>query len=363
MTAEPFPAARRTGTGRRAARPPEEPPPPQRGPATVAGAFTSPDVGDPGTDWRLLVTERFVGAFGPATSVTTMSGLWRAAADPGCGLDALVAAVPTRGVAAVDAFAIAAPGPSTVFVVRGGACADVSVAGRMRRIDARGAEPWYVAELPGVERFALGPLQRDPGDLHPAGRDLPIEGGVVFGPWLGWSAVAPARPAPAPAQPCWSGQYAADPYADLDPDDTNVLGDLGRRAASLRRHRGEPPATAPTPETQQAAAFRVGDKPPERVDTAVYIGRQPRSPRITGPTLPRLVRVDSPSREVSATHIELRPTSDGLVLTDLESTNGTVIRQPGSGVRRLASGESLAVVPGTLIDIGDGNVIEILAYR
>jgi pSer/pThr/pTyr-binding forkhead associated (FHA) protein len=79
--------------------------------------------------------------------------------------------------------------------------------------------------------------------------------------------------------------------------------------------------------------------------------------------LPRLVRVDSPSREVSATHIELRPTQQGLVLTDLESTNGTVVRQPGSGVRRLESGESLAVVPGTLIDIGDGNVIEILAYR
>ena len=51
------------------------------------------------------------------------------------------------------------------------------------------------------------------------------------------------------------------------------------------------------------------------------------------------------------------------MLTDLESTNGTVVRQPGSGVRRLESGESLAVVPGTLIDIGDGNVIEILAYR
>jgi pSer/pThr/pTyr-binding forkhead associated (FHA) protein len=79
--------------------------------------------------------------------------------------------------------------------------------------------------------------------------------------------------------------------------------------------------------------------------------------------LPRLVRVDSPSREVSATHIELRPTAHGLVLTDLQSTNGTVVRQPGSGVRRLESGESLPVSPGTLIDIGDGNVIEILAYR
>lgn len=323
----------------------------------VAGAFYSTAVVDPGADWRLLVTDRFMGAFGPATTVSTMSNLWRIAADETLGLDALISAIPARGVSVVDSYAVAALGRTTTFVVRGSGCADVSVGGRIRRIDARGSEPWYVAELSGVERFALGPLQRSPGDLRQQPQDLPIDGGVVFGPWLAWSqepAVAP-RSAPTPVQPA--------PAPVLDPHDTNVLGDLGRRAASLRRHRGEPPATAPTPETEIAAAFRVGDRAPERVDAPVYVGRQPRSPRITGGILPRLVRVDSPSREVSATHIELRPTNQGLVLTDLESTNGTVVRQPGSGVRRLESGESLPVVPGTLIDIGDGNVIEILAYR
>ncbi len=363
----------------------------------MAGAFTSPDVLELGDDWRLLVTDRFVGAFGPATTVSTMSALWRTAADPALGLDALVGAIPTRGVSAVNAFAVAALGRAVTFVVRGGGCADVAVGGRVRRVDARGSEPWYVAEVAGVERFALGPLQRDPGDLHPSARDLPVEGGVVFGPWLGWAAQgqapAPAQaqgygqvhaptagggrraaregvssrsapvPVSAPQQPPPMRPRTAPAVPPLDPNDTNVLGDLGRRAASLRRHRGEPPPTAPTPETQHASAFRLGDRPPERVDTPVYIGRQPWSPRITGPTLPRLVRVDSPSREVSATHIELRPTPDGLVLTDLESTNGTVLRQPGSGVRRLGAGAALQVVPGTLIDIGDGNVIEILAYR
>jgi len=323
----------------------------------MAGAYYSADVLEPGADWRLLVTDRFLGAFGPGTSVSTMSNLWRIAADETLGLDALVAAVPTRGVAAVDAFALAAPGRTTTFVVRGPACADVSVGGRARRVDARGAEPWYVAELAGVEAFALGPLQRSPGELRQTPHDLPIDGGVVFGPWLGWSAQPPAQPprsVPTPVQ---------QPIPAFDPQDTNVLGDLGRRAASLRRFRNEQPATAPTPETEVAAAFRLGDRPAERVDAPVYVGRQPRSPRVTGGILPRLVRVESPSREVSATHIELRPTDLGLVLTDLESTNGTVVRQPGTGVRRLESGESLPVVPGTLIDIGDGNVIEILTYR
>ncbi|MGT2424730.1 FHA domain-containing protein [Amnibacterium kyonggiense] len=326
----------------------------------MAGAFYSAEVPGPGADWRLLVTDRFLGAFGPATTVSTMSNLWRIAADEALGLDALVAAIPARGVSVVDSYAIAALGRSTTFVVRGAGCADVSVGGRVRRVDARGSEPWYVAELTGVERFALGPLQRSPGDLAQQPGDLPIDGGVVFGPWLGWSAEAAAAPPRSQPTPV---QAPAPPMSSLDPNDTNVLGDLGRRAASLRRHRGEPPATAPTPETGTAAAFRLGDREPERVDAPVYVGRQPRSPRITGGILPRLVRVDSPSREVSATHIELRPTNQGLVLTDLESTNGTVVRQPGTGVRRLESGESLPVVPGTLIDIGDGNVIEILAYR
>jgi len=328
----------------------------------MAGAFYSAEVLEPGADWRLLVTDRFLGAFGPATTVSTMSTLWRIAADDALGLDALIAAIPSRGVSAVEHFAIAALGRTMTFVVRGAGCADVSVASRVRRIDARGSEPWYVAELTGVERFALGPLQRSPGDLVPQQRDLPIDGGVVFGPWLGWAAETVAPPAPPPPRSLPT-PVQPPPLASLDPHDTNVLGDLGRRAASLRRHRGEPPATAPTPETATSAAFRVGDRPVERVDAPVYVGRQPRSPRVTGGVLPRLVRVDSPSREVSATHIELRPTREGLVLTDLESTNGTVVRQPGSGVRRLESGESLPVLPGTLIDIGDGNVIEILVYR
>ena len=233
----------------------------------MAGAYYSAEVPGPGADWRLLVTARFLGAFGPATTVSTMSTLWRIAADETLGLDALIAAIPSRGVATVDSYAIAALGRSTTFVVRGGGCADVSVAGRVRRVDARGHEPWYVAELAGVEAFALGPLQRSPGDLVQQPQDLRIEGGVVFGPWLGWSqspAVAPPpRSLPTPVQ-------AAAPVAD--PNDTNVLGDLGRRAASLRRHRGEPPPTAPTPETEIAAAFRLGDRPPERVDAPVYVG-------------------------------------------------------------------------------------------
>src|SRR4051794_5242555 len=140
----------------------------------MSSAFYPPQALEPGEEWRLPAPARFVAAFGPGTRMPTPATLWRIAAEPSLGLDALVGAVPTKGAGAVSSFAIAGIGRSTTFVVRGEACADVSVAGRMRRVDARGSQPWYVAELHEVDRFALGPLQRSPGDLMPTPADLPL---------------------------------------------------------------------------------------------------------------------------------------------------------------------------------------------
>ncbi|PVZ96437.1 hypothetical protein DDQ50_07400 [Amnibacterium flavum] len=109
--------------------------------------------------------------------------------------------------------------------------------------------------------------------------------------------------------------------------------------------------------------FRIGDGPVYRLDTPVYIGRKPSSPRIVTGTIPRLLKVVSPSMEVSGTHVELRQEGMTVVVTDMRSTNGTFVSQPGSAHVKLRQGESLVVTPGTLVDIGDGNVIEILPIR
>ncbi|HEY5319569.1 MAG TPA: FHA domain-containing protein [Galbitalea sp.] len=96
------------------------------------------------------------------------------------------------------------------------------------------------------------------------------------------------------------------------------------------------------------------------LDVESYVGRRPSSPRILSGRMPRLVRVPSPAQEVSSTHIEVRQLGASVVVTDLKSTNGSVIIAPGSLLRKLRQGESVVVIPGTLIDIGDGNVLEIL---
>ncbi|WP_286279471.1 FHA domain-containing protein [Naasia aerilata] len=148
--------------------------------------------------------------------------------------------------------------------------------------------------------------------------------------------------------------------------------------ASRRRHRADvPPLTtwSPsriefdprfTPGQDRATGyycFRIGNGQVYRLDTPVYIGRKPSSPRIVTGTLPRLLRIASPSMEVSSTHVELRQEGTSVVVTDMRSTNGTFVSQPGATPIKLRQGESMVVSPGTLVDIGDGNVIEILPIR
>jgi hypothetical protein len=105
--------------------------------------------------------------------------------------------------------------------------------------------------------------------------------------------------------------------------------------------------------------FRIG-KTVVWLDAVCYVGRRPSSPRIIYGQMPRLVRVSSPGQEVSSTHVEVRQLGSSVVLTDMRSTNGSTVFPPGGSPRKLRQGESVVVTPGTLVDIGDGNVMEIL---
>lgn len=114
--------------------------------------------------------------------------------------------------------------------------------------------------------------------------------------------------------------------------------------------------TAPPP----SYGFSVNRTAPIGLDAPALLGRRPALPRIVGERPQRLVRVPSPLHEVSATHLELRQQGALVIVTDLRSTNGSVVRIPGRDAVKLRQGESVVVAPGTVIDIGDGNLVEIL---
>lgn len=107
-------------------------------------------------------------------------------------------------------------------------------------------------------------------------------------------------------------------------------------------------------------AIRIGTHEPIPLDVPAFIGRRPSTPRIVGGRHPRLVRVPSLSREISSTHLEIRQEGSIVVVTDLDSTNGTVITPPGAPALKLRQGESVVVVAGSVVDIGDDVRIEIL---
>lgn len=116
----------------------------------------------------------------------------------------------------------------------------------------------------------------------------------------------------------------------------------------------------------QALHYRVqvdGAAVAHNLEHPCVFGRDPRPPRIVRGVGPRLIAVQSPTREVSETHVEVRQLGASVIVTDLRSTNGSVVQVPGNAARKLRQGESVVVSAGTLVDIGDGNIIRILPRR
>ncbi|MBC7724420.1 MAG: FHA domain-containing protein [Burkholderiaceae bacterium] len=142
----------------------------------------------------------------------------------------------------------------------------------------------------------------------------------------------------------------------------DALGDTIIRPVRVGTDR--PPVTVGTAEPgvgDISARFRIvvngGDPVP--LDRTVIVGRRPRAGG--GGQATRLVTVESPSREVSGNHLEVRVVGGSVVVTDLRSTNGTVIRMPGIRASTMSPGDSVVATLGSRVDVGDGNVIEIQA--
>ena len=100
------------------------------------------------------------------------------------------------------------------------------------------------------------------------------------------------------------------------------------------------------------------------VDRVILIGRAPEARRFPSTDQPHLVTVPSPHHEISATHLEVRPGSGAdhgtAVVTDLGSTNGSVLVQPGLPPEDLQAGIAVQLIPGAILDLGDGVTIQVM---
>ena len=183
-------------------------------------------------------------------------------------------------------------------------------------------------------------------------------------------AVAPPLP-PVPAGP---GEPAAPPVPHLaetvpgmpavegaDHDGHTSSGAERRLPAEPPGIPGQPPAPSVTARPVARLVLSSGDT--VDVDREILVGRAPEARRFASSDQPRLVSVPSPNHEISSTHLEIRPGSGvdhGMsVATDLGSTNGTMVMQPGLPPEELQPGIAVSLMPGAIIDLSDGVTIQV----
>jgi FHA domain len=184
-------------------------------------------------------------------------------------------------------------------------------------------------------------LPPDPA-LTPPPRDPAPEPAPVTTPSV---APVPIPVAPAPGGPV------------MEPDDSGDT-QAGGFVPSHLAHDEE--ASPPSVRPVARLIFSSGEA--VEVDRPVVVGRSPEARRY-GDDAARLVTVPSPQQEISSTHLEIRPGSGAdhgsAVATDLGSTNGTVVVQPGLPAEDLQPGIGVALVPGAIVDLGEGVTIQV----
>jgi hypothetical protein len=316
----------------------------------------------------------------PPSEKNRVAALWELV-DDGAGFDELLDALVASGLRGLPAFALVSDaGETTRVLLRGGPRALFELAdGQRVELDSDDDLTWVERVLPGVVSASLVVEESDED------ADLRIGGGLVRVARIDQPAyAAPSEPA-VPAEeavPASSEQPAFDPLSDplpvveaaapsppqFDPDDVDHDGHTVSGGWDPRQFAhpqpgipGQPPAPRVTAVPVARLVFSSGET--VDVDRAVLVGRAPEARRFTSTEQPRLVTVPSPNQEISSTHLEVRPGSGAdhgsAVVTDMGSTNGSVLTLPGLVAEDLQPGIAVQLVPGSVIDLGDGVTIHV----
>jgi hypothetical protein len=113
---------------------------------------------------------------------------------------------------------------------------------------------------------------------------------------------------------------------------------------------GQAPVTVPRP-TLGVLRLSTGDVVP--LDRTVIMGRNPRADESSEGERPHVVRLPSPGHDISRTHVEIRLDGWHVLLTDLNSVNGTVVTPPWQEPQRVRPNEAVPIEPGTVVSLAD----------
>ena len=363
-------------------------------------------------DWYAVVGDG-VTVLLPVSQRGRVATLWDLA-DSGAAADALLDALLAGGLSSLDHFALVAhDDDSTRLIVRGAPTATVSSTGGEEILSASPGATWAEQVLTGVTSVRVTLTGEGSAD-HPLSAGLARVSVVEFGTPSTTGEPAPASRADEPAPTSWPrsplsprpprararGRSQPEPEPTPEPipepgaapvppaapmqfgapeDDPTPTGEtpvvedewpdrdgqtqVGPPHADFERPPIPGQEIAPDVVSQPVASlvFSTGDV--VAVDRTVLVGRAPEAGRFASHDQPHVVTVPSPHQEISSTHLEIRPGAGAdhgsAIATDLGSTNGTVLAQPGLDAEDLKPGIAVSLIPGAVLDLGDGVTIQV----
>jgi len=110
------------------------------------------------------------------------------------------------------------------------------------------------------------------------------------------------------------------------------------------------PVTVPRP---VLGVLRLSTGASVPLDRGAIFGRSPDATSGEGGERPHVVRLPSPEKDISRNHLEVRLDGWHVIVTDLRSTNGTLVTVPGEQPQRLRPDEPLPITPGTVVSLAD----------
>jgi hypothetical protein len=350
-------------------------------------------------DWYAVVGDHVTVVL-PGSQRDRVAALWDLA-DAGATADAVLDALLAGGLSTLDHVALVAHGDeSTRLIVRGAPTASVTTAEGEEVVSASAGAAWAERFVTGVTSVRVT-LAGDRAAEHALTAGIARVSVVEFGT----PPAAPAAPVEAPVEEPAAPVMAVEPEPDSEPEPEPEPTPESVAAApmSFGEPEEDPTPTGETPVVEAPVVDDWSDRdgntvagPPARdfdrppipgqemapevvsepvaslvfstgdvvlVDRAVLVGRAPEARRFASHDQPHVVTVSSPQQEISSTHLEIRPGAGAdhgsAIATDLGSTNGTVLAQPGLDPEELKAGIAVSLIPGAVLDLGDGVTIQV----
>ena len=171
--------------------------------------------------------------------------------------------------------------------------------------------------------------------------------------------VAPAEE-PASAEEPAPAEVRSEAPAIGDHDGMTVMtSDIAKlRSARALRKKSKKDATPAGP-VAAVLVLALPNGARETLSQPILVGRAPSVSQVSGGMMPKLITIGNSDQDISRTHARFVLEGDTVVVTDLHSRNGTVVKLPGKEPQKLRAGEPTSVLPGTIVDFGGGLTLRV----